>query len=60
MDKYAEAFDPGKPKLPGPIFVSKPGAYLGRLLALLTNIRLGWKVLPRINRLKHLSLASLV
>ncbi len=55
----ARAFVPGKPFQPSLIFVGKAWAYpskaplYGRLLALLTNIRLGWKGLLLENTLAY-------
>ncbi len=53
-------FVPNKPFQPSLMFEGKAGAYLSeaqlleRLLALPTNIRIGWKGLPVINTLAYL------
>ncbi len=54
-----ELFVPGKHFQPSLMFAGKAGAYpsealLGRLLALITNIRLSWKGLPGTNALRNL------
>ncbi len=53
-------FVPGKSFQPSLMFAGKAGAYpsegaslLGRLLASPTNLRLGWKGLPRTNTLAY-------
>jgi hypothetical protein len=47
-------FAPGKPFQPTLMFIGKAiCSTLGRLLALLTNNRLGWKDLPRTNPLAY-------
>ncbi len=52
---------PGKLFQPSVMFEGKAGAYLpleGRLVALSTNIRLGWKHLPGTNKHSSLLLKS--